>query len=70
MNRVISSLFLTIALAGCGPDVVGTAASEAALSARQARQAQQLKDQVRSQLDAAMRKEQDRLRQAERESNP
>jgi len=69
MNRLISSLFLTIALTGCGADLVGTAATEAQLSAQQAKQAQQLKDQVRSQLDSAMRTEQDRMRQAEEEAN-
>ncbi len=69
MNRLISSVFLTFALAGCGADVVSTAATEAALSAQEAKQAQQLKDRVRSQLDAAMRTEQDRLQQAEEASN-
>jgi hypothetical protein len=70
MNRLISLVFLTVALAGCGADVVSTAATEAALNAQEAKQARQMKDQVRSQLDAAMRTEQDRLRQAEEESNP
>jgi len=70
MKRVISSLFLSITLAGCGADLVGTAATEAALSAQQAKQGQQLQEQVRNQLDAAMRTEQDRLRQAELEANP
>ena len=70
MNRVISSLFLTVALAGCGADVVGTAATEASLNAQQAKQALELKDQVQSQLDAAMQTGQARLRQAEMESNP
>ena len=69
MNRLISSVILTVALAGCGADVVSTAATEAALNAQEAKQAQQLKDQIRSQLDAAMRTEQDRLRQVEEESN-
>jgi len=69
MNRLISSVFLTIALSGCGADVVSTAVTEAQLSAQQAKQAQQLKDRVSSQLDAAMRTEQDRMRQAEDEAN-
>jgi len=68
MKRLISSV-LSIALAGCGADLVGTAATEAQLSAQQAKQAQQLKDQVRSQLNAAMRTEQDRMRRAEEEAN-
>jgi len=69
MKRLISSVLLSIALAGCGADLVGTAATEAQLSAQQAKQAQQLKDQVRSQLNAAMRTEQNRMRQAEEEAN-
>jgi hypothetical protein len=70
MNRLISLVFLTVALAGCGADVVSTAATEATLNAQEAKQAKQLKDQVQSQLDAAMRTERNRLRQAEMESNP
>jgi ElaB/YqjD/DUF883 family membrane-anchored ribosome-binding protein len=69
MNRLISSAFLTLALTGCGADLVGTAATEAQLSAQQAKQAQQMKDQVRSQLNAAMQTEQDRMRQAEEAAN-
>ena len=69
MKLLISSVLLGIALAGCGADLVGTAATEAQLSAQQAKQAQQLKDQVRSQLNAAMRVEQDRMRRAEEETN-
>jgi len=49
--------------------LVGTAATEAQLSAQQAKQALQLKDQVRSQLNAAMQTEQDRMRQAEEAAN-
>lgn len=69
MNRLISSAFLSIALTGCGADVVSTAVTEAQLSAQQAKQAKQLEVQVRSQLDAAMKTEQDRMRQAEEEAN-
>jgi hypothetical protein len=69
MNRLISSAFLSIALAGCGADVVSTAVTEAQLSAQQAKQAKQLEDQVQSQLDAAMKTEQDRMRQADEEAN-
>jgi hypothetical protein len=69
MKRVISSVFLTVALTGCGADVVSTAVTEAQLSAQQAKQAKQLENQVRSQLDAAMQSGQDRMRQAEEEAN-
>lgn len=69
MNRFILSVFLTVVLTGCGADVVSTAATEAQLSAQQTRQAQQLKERVRNQLDAAMQTEQDRMRRAEEEAN-
>jgi hypothetical protein len=69
MNRLISSAFLTIALTGCGADVVSTAVTEAQLSAQPAKQAKQLENQVQSQLNAAMQTEQDRLRRAEEEAN-
>jgi RNA-splicing ligase RtcB len=69
MNRLISSALLIVALTGCGADVVSTAVTEAQLSAQQAKQAKQLEDQVRSQVDAAMQTEQDRMRQAEEEAN-
>ena len=70
MNKVMSLLILTVALAGCGGDLLGTAVTEAELGAQQAKQAQQMKDQVESRLDAAMQSEHDRLQQAEMESNP
>ena len=69
MYQLISSVFLTVALAGCATDLASTSATEAALNAQEAKQAQQLTDQVRSQLNAAMRTEQDRLQQAEKASN-
>ena len=69
MNRLISSAFLTLALTGCGADLVGTAATEAQLSAQQAKQGKQLEGQVQSQLDAAMKTEQERMQQAEEAAN-
>jgi hypothetical protein len=69
MNRLISSAFLTLALTGCGADVVSTAVTEAQLSAQQAKQGKQLEGQVQSQLDAAMKTEQERMRQAEEAAN-
>lgn len=70
MNRFISSVILTCALSGCGADVASTAATEATLTAQQAKQAQVLENQVRSQMNAAMQAEQDRLQQAEKASGP
>lgn len=69
MHRFISAGFLIVALTGCGADVVSTAVTEAQLSAQQAKQAKQLEDQVRDQLDAAMQTGQDRMRRAEAEAN-
>jgi hypothetical protein len=66
MNRHILFVPVALALAGCGADVASTAATEAALNAQEAKQARQLEGQVRGQLDAAMRTEQQRLRQAEK----
>jgi len=65
MNRRMLFVMLTFTLAGCGVDVAGTAAAEAALDAQQAKQGQQLEERVRGQLNAAMQTEQRRLRQAE-----
>jgi outer membrane PBP1 activator LpoA protein len=70
MNRLIPSLLLSCALAGCGADVASTAATEATLTAQQAKQAQLLEHQVRSQMNAAMQAEQTRLQQVEKASNP
>jgi len=69
MNRLISSAFLTLALTGCGADVVSTAVTEAQLNAQQAKQGKQLEGQVQSQLDAAMKTEQERMQQAEEAAN-
>jgi TolA-binding protein len=69
MNRLISSALLTVALTGCGADVVSTAVTEAQLSAQQAKQGKQLEDQVQNRLNAAMQTEQDRLRRTEEEAN-
>jgi hypothetical protein len=49
--------------------VVSTAVTEAQLSAQQAKQGKQLEDQVQSQLDAAMKTEQERMHQAEEAAN-
>ncbi|MEZ5542345.1 MAG: hypothetical protein R3F42_09895 [Pseudomonadota bacterium] len=69
MNRLIFPGFLIVALTGCGADIVSTAATEAQLSAQQARQAKELQDQVRVQLNAAMQTERDKLKRAEEEAN-
>ena len=69
MNRFMISAFLTVALSGCGADVVSTAVTEAQLSAQQAKQAKQMEDRVRSQLNAAMQTEQDRRRRADEQLN-
>ena len=69
MTRLISSALLAISLVGCGVEVASTAATEAALRAQEAKQAQQLQDRVRSELDAAMKTEANRRRQADEAAN-
>ena len=69
MNRFLSAALLTVVLSGCGADAVSTAATEARLGAQQAKQAKQLEDRVRGQLDAALQTERNRLGRAEEEAN-
>lgn len=59
-------LALTLALGGCGLDVAGSAATTAAASAQQARQAQQTEARVRQQLDTAAQVTQQHLDDAEK----
>jgi hypothetical protein len=69
MPRILI-LAVTVALGGCGLDVAGTAATNAAASASEARQAQQTEAQVRQQVDAAVRLNQQQLDAAEKAANP
>ncbi|MDO8930962.1 MAG: hypothetical protein Q7U97_01080 [Rhodocyclaceae bacterium] len=54
MNKSIAIL-LTLALAGCGAETAGTAATVAALKAKEIRQGEETQKQVVEQLDAANR---------------
>jgi hypothetical protein len=62
-------LLVLLALGGCGLDVAGSAATTAAASAQEARQARQTEARVRQQLDDAARLNQQHLDDAERAAN-
>ena len=65
MARIPSlTLFLVISLslAGCGAETIGTAAVVATQKQQEIEQAQQLKESVQQQLDAAQAMEQQRLK--------
>lgn len=69
MTRSIPLIALLL-LAGCGAEVAGTAAVGAQTQIDQARQAQETKDQVLQQLDAAAQLEKQKLEQAEAATRP
>ena len=60
-------LFLT--LAGCGADVASTAATEAALKAKEVKEAKKTEDQVVQKIDAANLEAQKRLEDADKAAN-
>ncbi len=65
----LSAIVLVLLLAGCGADVATTAATEAALKAKEVEQAQKTKEQVVQKLDAANQEAQQRLQQADQAAN-
>lgn len=58
-------LLLTLALAGCGVESAGTAATIAAMKAKEAKQGQETKQEVVKQLEEANRVEEQRLKDAD-----
>ena len=58
------SLVVLLALAGCGAEVVGTAAVGASTQIDAARQAEEMKANIQTQLDAAAQIEKQKLEQA------
>lgn len=59
------SLAAIVSLSGCGAETVGTAAIAAKQKQQEIEQAQQLKESVQQQLDAAQALEQQRLKELE-----
>jgi NifU-like protein involved in Fe-S cluster formation len=55
-------LAISVSLAGCGAETIGTAAVVATQKQQEIEQAQQLKESVQQQLDAAQALEQQRLK--------
>ncbi len=53
---------ISLSLAGCGAETIGTAAVVATQKQQEIEQAQQLKESVQQQLDAAQALEQQRLK--------
>jgi NifU-like protein involved in Fe-S cluster formation len=65
MQRLIGSVFL-LSLVGCGADVASSAATAAAVNAKQVEAAQHIKDQVSANLEAASQQATTRLEEAEK----
>lgn len=69
MHRTL--LFIpALLLAGCGADVVGTAAVTGAARAQEAQQAKQTMERVQQRLDDANQAAQQRLNEAEKANTP
>lgn len=70
MIRKLFLVFITFLLSGCGAETAGTVALGARTQADAARQAEELKADVQSRLDAATEMEKRRLEQAEASTRP
>jgi hypothetical protein len=64
------SLVVLLALAGCGAEVVGTAAVGASTQIDAARQAEAMKANIQTQLDTAAELEKQKLEQAAATAQP
>lgn len=67
MHRYLIAL-LTVALAGCGVEVAGTAATVGAARVEEAKQAQQNKERFEQRLDATMKAAQQQREAADQAS--
>lgn len=67
MSRIIiiCTIMLASSLAGCGVETASTAATVGAMKAKEAEQAQNSRDQIQNDLEAAMKQGQLRLQNAE-----
>ena len=59
------ALLLTLVLAGCGVETAGTAATIAAMKAKEIKQGEETKAQIMNQLEQANQLEAQRLKDAE-----
>lgn len=61
---------LALLVAGCGAEILGSAATGAASKAEEVKQAEKTKEQVQQRLDAANQEAQQRLQEADKAANP
>ena len=61
---------LALLVAGCGAEILGSAATGAASKAEEVKQAQKTKEQVQQRLDTANQEAQQRLQEADKAANP
>ena len=61
---------LSLLVAGCGVEVLGSAATGAASRAEEVKQAQKTQEQVQQRLEAANQEAQRRLQEADKAANP
>lgn len=69
MQRIIV-ITLSLMLAACGAEILGSAATGAASKAEEIKQGQKTQEQVQQRLDAANQAAQQQLQQAEKAANP
>ena len=68
--RGIIVITLSLVLAACGAEMLGSAATGAATKAEEIRQGQKTQEQVKQRLDAANQAAEQQLRDAEKAANP
>ncbi len=68
--RSVIVISLALGLAGCGAEMLGSAATGAATKAEEIKQGQKTQEQVKERLDAANQAAQQQLQNAEKAANP
>lgn len=68
--RTAIVITLSMTLAGCGAEMLGSAATGAASKAEEIKQGQKTQEQVKQRLDAANLAAQQHLQDAEKAANP
>jgi len=67
--RYMIVISLSLILAGCGAEMLGSAATGAASKAEEVKQAEKTKEQVQQRLDAANQAAQQNLQEADKAAN-